>query len=87
MRKHKKTVHDLKKVSEDGLSPTGEYIEVVKTWPMPKTRKALRGFIGKVWNSMKKNPAENCSSANAAALRREGRKLTHRSCNNNNRGK
>ena len=26
------------KVSPSGLSPTDEYVEVVKTWPMPKTR-------------------------------------------------
>lgn len=43
---HKNTTHD--KVTKDGLSPTEEYISVVKSWPMPKTRKALRGFIGKV---------------------------------------
>ena len=28
------------KVSEAGLAPTDEYIEVVKSWPMPKTREA-----------------------------------------------
>ena len=26
------------KVTADGLSPTDEYVEVVKTWPMPRTR-------------------------------------------------
>ena len=43
---HKNTIHG--KVTKDGLSPTDEYVSVVKSWPMPKTRKALRGFIGKV---------------------------------------
>ena len=36
------------RVSEQGLAPTNEYVEVVQSWPMPRTRKALRGFLGKV---------------------------------------
>ena len=36
------------KVTKDGISPTADYVEVVKKWPMPRTRKQLRGFVGKV---------------------------------------
>ena len=36
------------KVSQSGLEPTDDYIRVVKDWPMPRTRRALRGYIGKV---------------------------------------
>ena len=35
-------------VSKDGIRPVPEYVEVVKTWPIPRTRTAVRGFLGKV---------------------------------------
>lgn len=54
------------KVSEHGLSPTNEYVEVVQSWPMPRTRKALRGFLGKVRKQdeelSKVNACCNCRS-------------------------
>lgn len=54
------------KVNEHGLSPTNEYVEVVQSWPMPRTKKALRGFLGKVRMDKNKtsrsNPGRNCRS-------------------------
>ena len=35
------------KVTPDGISPTKDYIDVVKNWPFPRTRTALRQWIGK----------------------------------------
>ena len=35
------------RVTPDGISPTKDYIKVVKEWPFPRTRSALRQWIGK----------------------------------------
>jgi transposase InsO family protein len=35
-------------VSAEGIRPLPDYIEVVQTWPMPRTRTAIRAFLGKV---------------------------------------
>ena len=35
-------------VSERGIAPLSKYVEVVKTWPIPKTRQQTRAFLGKV---------------------------------------
>lgn len=35
-------------VTKDGLAPCKDYVAVVKDWPMPTTRTALRAFVGKV---------------------------------------
>ena len=44
-----------------------------------ENQKSAEGVYWKGMEFNEKNPAENCSSVNAAALKREGRKLTHRS--------
>ena len=36
------------KVSEQGIAPLPEYIDVVKHWPVPKSLRDLRTFLGKV---------------------------------------
>ena len=35
-------------VTKDGLAPCRDYVAVVKDWPMPTTRTALRAFVGKI---------------------------------------
>ena len=35
-------------ISSQGISPCKDYIEVVRNWPMPRTRTQLRGWMGKV---------------------------------------
>ena len=34
-------------VSKEGIAPMAEYLEIVKTWPIPKTRNEIRIFLGK----------------------------------------
>ena len=36
------------KVSSEGVAPVPEYIKLVQDWPLPKTRKDLRAFMGKI---------------------------------------
>ena len=36
-------------VSKNGIQPMQEYLEIVKTWPLPKTRNnQVRAFLGKI---------------------------------------
>ena len=35
-------------ISRHGITPMSEYLDVVKTWPMPTTRAAVRAWLGKV---------------------------------------
>ena len=35
-------------ISKEGICPVPEYVKIVKTWPIPRTRTAVRGFLGKV---------------------------------------
>ena len=35
-------------ISRDGVSPQLEKVEAVKSWPRPKTKKDLRGYLGLV---------------------------------------
>ncbi len=35
-------------VSKDGVRPVPEYVQVVKQWPLPKTRTEARCFLGKI---------------------------------------
>ena len=35
-------------VSEDGVRPNSDKIEIIKTWPVPKTEKELKQFLGTI---------------------------------------
>ena len=35
------------RVTKEGICPIPEYVQVVKEWPMPTTRTAIRAFLGK----------------------------------------
>ena len=59
------------------MAPTGEYVEVVKNWPMPKTRKALRGFIGKVERTGHKRMIGNVLDPNVKTPLRAHQEMTH----------